>query len=340
MASTAHITSPNEPYPSPAHLSAATTSHRQGAFTISTRKLPISKAGPIEQFEKSLGIPIPEMIFGDNLVAVTHEPTGWAIEFNAHDALDLVDKTDKNMLQVAYARSWSASREQTSAGIKEVVKPYDWSYTTAYRGTVSTPGAGKKYKITSSTERSNENDVGHNAAAQSQPATTEEETSASSSGPQPSFSAAGAPEIPLALLKRRDPILFFDDVVLYESELDDNGISMYSVKLRVHAQRMLLLARLFMRLDNVLVRVRDTRIYVDFDDEVVVREYTEREAEFGHVKRVSLEYFKCFFFSLSICFEMLSFVLDRVVPVAGYLTEDRGHVWLTLDPIPKNRLFS
>ncbi|KXJ94517.1 TIP41-like family-domain-containing protein [Microdochium bolleyi] len=281
-----HISSPYEPYPSPAHLEQATTSHRQGNFTISTRKLPISKAGPIEQLEKDLGIPIPEMIFGDNLVAITHDRGGqqWRIEFNARDALDLVDKTDRNMLQVAYARSWSASREQTSAGIKEVVKPYDWSYTTAYRGTVTTSGSGSDTngRTAAAAAAAESNTDGQ----QTVPASTVDTSSSSSQ--VPSFSEKDAPPIPIELLKRRDPILFFDDVVLYESELDDNGISMYSVKLRVHAQRMLLLARLFMRLDNVLVRVRDTRVYVDFGEEVVVREYTEREAEFGDVKRALL----------------------------------------------------
>ncbi|KAK7964237.1 hypothetical protein PG988_011211 [Apiospora saccharicola] len=40
------------------------------------------------------------------------------------------------MLQVAYAESWSASREQTSAaGTKDVVKKYDWFYSTTYKGT-------------------------------------------------------------------------------------------------------------------------------------------------------------------------------------------------------------
>ncbi|KAJ1335344.1 type 2A phosphatase activator TIP41 [Microdochium nivale] len=284
-----HITSPYEPYPSTAHLEQATTSHRQGNFTISTRKLPISKAGPIEQLEKDLGIPVPEMIFGDNLVAITHDAGAggqgqWRIEFNARDALDLVDKTDRNMLQVSYARSWGASREQTSAGIKEVVKPYDWSYTTAYRGTVTTSGGGGK--------------DGQKDAAPSVPASSSSPANTTATSPQsqtpptspppPAFSETDAPPIPIELLKRRDPILFFDDVVLYESELDDNGISMFSVKLRVHERRMLLLARLFMRLDGVLVRVRDTRVYVDFADEVVIREYTEREAPFGDVKRALL----------------------------------------------------
>jgi type 2A phosphatase activator TIP41 len=245
-----HITSAQEPYPdAETNIEAATTSHKQGNFIISSRKLPISKAGPIDAMSESLGIPVPEMIFGDNVVEIAHPSSGWLLQFNAHDALDAVDKTDKNMLQVAYAKSWSASRESTSAGIKEVVKPYDWSYSTVYRGSLAN-GDGEKGK------------------------TTRE------------FAESRTP-IPIELLKRRDPILFFDDVMLYESELDDNGISVCSVKLRVHEHRMLLLCRLFMRLDGVVVRVRDTRVYVDFDTDVVTREYTAKEISFEHAKMVS-----------------------------------------------------
>lgn len=184
------------------------------------------------------------MIFGDNLVSITHKPTGWSIEFNAEDALDRVDKTGEKMLRVAYAGEWSSSREKTSAGISEVVKPFDWSYTTDYCGTEK-PGPKETQKL-------------HG----------DEHT----------------PDIPIELLKRRDPILFNDEVVLYESELDDNGISIVSVKLRVMEHRMLLLCRMFMRLDNVLVRVRDTRVYVDFGREEVIREYAEREDKFDNVK--------------------------------------------------------
>ena len=59
---------------------------------------------------------------------------------------------------------------------------------------------------------------------------------------------------------------------------------------------MLLLCRLFMRLDNVLVRIRDTRIYVDFNTSKVIRDYTEREDAFDTVKKVSqiINFFKEF----------------------------------------------
>ncbi|KAH9433728.1 hypothetical protein MCOR02_005773 [Pyricularia oryzae] len=233
-----HVDSPNEPFPDPSQLAQATKVHRQRNFEIASRKLPISKSGPIDAMSARIGIPVPEMIFGDNLVSVRHVPSGWTMSFSAEAALDCVEKTDKGMLQVAYAGAWSSSRENTS-GIKEVVRPFDWSYSTDYRGTEEpaklVPGSGK--------------------------------------------------QIPIELLKRRDPILFFDEVVLYESELDDNGVSIFSVKVRVMEHRMLLLARLYMRLDNVVVRVRDTRLYVDFDTQEVIREYTAKEDSFATVKQ-------------------------------------------------------
>ncbi|KAI0534667.1 TIP41-like family-domain-containing protein [Xylaria digitata] len=249
------IDSMNEPWTSPEYLAAATNKHRQGSFVITSRKLPISKAGPIEAMEKDIKIPVPEMIFGDNLVSITHAPTGWRIEFNARDALDAVDKTGDNMLRVAYASEWSASREQTSAGIREIVRPFDWSYSTTYKGTV-VHGQGVV------------------------------DTDAGTRGTR-EFAPTDEP-IPFELLKRRDPIQFFDDVMLYESELDDNGISIMSVKLRVHDERMLLLCRLYMRLDNVVCRIRDTRIYVNFASEVVTREYVVKEANFNEVKQALL----------------------------------------------------
>lgn len=99
-----------EAYPNPESPEQSTMSHTQKGFKISARKLPISKSGPIDDMSKTLGIPVPEMIFGDNMVSIEHLESGWRMEFNAYDALDKVDKTDKNMLKVAYSQEWSASR--------------------------------------------------------------------------------------------------------------------------------------------------------------------------------------------------------------------------------------
>jgi type 2A phosphatase activator TIP41 len=94
----------------PEDAEASTVSYVQHGFKISARKLPISKSEPIDLMSKKLGIPVPEMIFGDNMISVEHVASGWRIEFNAFDALDRVEKTDKNMLKVAYSREWTSSR--------------------------------------------------------------------------------------------------------------------------------------------------------------------------------------------------------------------------------------
>lgn len=134
-------------------------------------------------------------------------------------------------------------REKKHEGITEVVKPFDWSYTTDYKGTV------------------------HQSS--------------------PAFEPSSSP-IPLDLLRRPDPILFFDEVTLYEDEMADNGITVFSCKIRVMPARLLLLCRFFMRLDNVLVRIRDIRVYVDFASREVIRHYVAKEEKYEVVRQVNL----------------------------------------------------
>ena len=72
--------------------------------------------------------------------------------------------------------------------------------------------------------------------------------------------------------------------MLYEDELADNGIAMMSCKIRVMPARLLLLCRFFMRLDNVIIRIRDTRVYVEFSTAKVMREYVAREEKYDTVR--------------------------------------------------------
>jgi type 2A phosphatase activator TIP41 len=73
--------------------------------------------------------------------------------------------------------------------------------------------------------------------------------------------------------------------MLYEDELADNGIAMLSCKIRVMPARLLLLMRFFMRLDDVLLRIRDTRVFVEFATGEVIREYTAREEKYETVRK-------------------------------------------------------
>jgi type 2A phosphatase activator TIP41 len=213
-----------------------------GVWKITTRKQPILKAEPIEALSNDIGIPIPEMIFGDNLVALEHVKSGWNIAFHSRDALDRVSKTEEGMLQVAVAEEWKKERSHQEE-VKQVVKPFDWSYSTDYKGTTDTKDVEGTWKQSSQEES---------------PIRTD-------------------------LLARQDPIMFFDAVDLYEDELADNGIALVNIKVRMMPERLLLLSRFFLRLDGVIVRIRDTRIYVEHSTNKVIRQYTAKEEKYDAI---------------------------------------------------------
>lgn len=198
----------------------------------------------IDAAQERLQIPVPEMIFGENQVRITHLASNWSISFNALDALDLVDKTGDKMLQVAHSNVWHTARLKAGGfqgDVEGIVKPYDWTYTTDYRGTI---GAQGKYEV-------EENDD---------------------------------IQLPLELLKRPDPILFFDSLCLFEDELGDNGMVTLDIKIRVMPERIFVLSRVFVRLDEVIFRVRDTRVLIELDKRILIREYKEYEDTYQVVK--------------------------------------------------------
>lgn len=236
-------------------------------WSIYTIKGPICLSEELDHLNDTrYDFPLPEMIFGNNCVRLVHDPTGRVIEFNTLDALDsLANKAD---FKVAYYKEWLSTRPkaqnsedenqsvQTKLDLEgtqrskseheclsldlELVKPYDWTYSTNYKGTLSNVAFVDSEK-----------------------------------------------EIPLDRLLRQDPILFFDESVLFEDELGDNGISILSTKIRVMHSCLLLLCRFFMRVDDVAFRIRDTRVFIDLEKNTVIREYKVQQELFEEVlKRV------------------------------------------------------
>ncbi|GFY90036.1 TIP41-like family protein [Actinidia rufa] len=90
-------------------------------------------------------------------------------------------------------------------------------------------------------------------------------------------------QIDVAALASKEPILFYDEVILYEDELADNGVSLLTVKVRVMPTSWFLLLRFWLRVDGVLMRLRDTRMYCVFATStppIILREICWREATF------------------------------------------------------------
>jgi hypothetical protein len=87
------------------------------------------------------------------------------------------------------------------------------------------------------------------------------------------------------LTDQNAPILFFDEIVLYEDDLHDNGHVQYSIKLRIMPTCSYVLARLWVRVDHVLVRTKETRVLVDFFgiQPQVYRDITWRECSWDEL---------------------------------------------------------
>eukprot|EP01031_Cornospumella_fuschlensis_P030540 gene30540-36909_t len=67
------------------------------------------------------------------------------------------------------------------------------------------------------------------------------------------------------MLRRRDlPILFYDEALLFQDDLEDCGEVSLEAKVRVMPTCLLLLLRLFLRVDQCVVRCRETRVFHAF----------------------------------------------------------------------------
>ena len=98
----------------------------------------------------------------------------------------------------------------------------------------------------------------------------------------------------LEMLKDKSiPILFFDELVLYEDDLHDTGHAQYSLKIRVMPTCGFVLARLWVRIDRVLLRLRETRVLFEFGktpDETtkIYRDITWKECAWQNLSNHSL----------------------------------------------------
>ncbi|KAJ1817083.1 Tap42 interacting protein [Coemansia sp. RSA 2599] len=214
---------------------------RLNGWEITSCHMPILNNSAIEQYSKELGFNVPEMIFGNNYLRVRSLSSDAALEFCALDALRMVDTGPESSkaVQVSIAQGWTETSRRNRSDITDVIKPFDWTLSTKYRGS------------TSDHLRFEPTDRG----------------------------------IDYARLMVREEILFYDENVLYEDDLGDNGTSQLSYKVRVMPSGFFILLRFFLRVDGVLFRIYDTRVYHEFGSGCILREFGTREAAFEDVRR-------------------------------------------------------
>jgi type 2A phosphatase activator TIP41 len=95
--------------------------------------------------------------------------------------------------------------------------------------------------------------------------------------------------IPLDKLGPDNPIIHYGEVTLFEDELGDKGYSKVNVRFRIMADCFFVLLRSYTRVDHVLVRILDTRLYGDLDQPSdqpmeLLRDFQYRESTYTQLK--------------------------------------------------------
>ncbi|GMR59451.1 hypothetical protein PMAYCL1PPCAC_29646 [Pristionchus mayeri] len=80
--------------------------------------------------------------------------------------------------------------------------------------------------------------------------------------------------VDLERLKKQEAILFYAQVPLYEDELADHGCASLSVRLRVMPSCSFALQRFYLRVDDVIPRICDTRVFALRGESSVLVEWT------------------------------------------------------------------
>lgn len=222
----------------------------------------IASSAVEEQIARRLGIKLPSMLFDQNLLSLRYAPDAppaaqnisqpvFELAFRVADALSTVGDADPN-IKVKAAERWASSKQRSDVEITTLDRPSDWTFSTRYAGTITPPPTDI---VKTDVSPSDDADGGVRATR--------------SNMVQIDYDA---------LRDTALPILFSAQLLLFEDELDDNGTAFYRVRIRVMPTFVFVLARFFLRIDSVLVRVHDTRYFHRFDDTVVVRETVCREA--------------------------------------------------------------
>lgn len=225
---------------------------RVKGWVIQSHKGPILNSASLHLFEDKLQTThLPEMVFGESFLSLQHAQTGIRLHFNALDALRAWKQEALPPVEVPAAAKWKFRSKPSD----QVILDYDYTFTTPYCG--------------------------------SDAVVLNSDTMQTSLDGCSSFCWEDTDDrIDLVALSAKEPILFYDEVILYEDELADNGISFLTVRVRVMPTGWFLLLRFWLRVDGVLMRLRDTRVYCSFGNNeeakpVVLRERCWREATFA-----------------------------------------------------------
>lgn len=235
---------------------------------------------------------IPDIVYGQSHALLVNESKNFVYAISPADSLSFVnfekraakfsttfDKSEDleiinvlpGELKIKQAEHWKNKKIAEDADIKELAKISDWTYSSPYKGTVGELKPKSKnlesIEIQAEMENLSLEDKKSNIYIQG----TED-------------------SIPLKNLTQDNPIKWFNEFLLYEDELGDCGLAQSTFRFRTMADCFFGLLRFYLRVDDVCIRIYDTRIYHEFGKDEILREFSARENSYDELKKKGFKF--------------------------------------------------
>ena len=257
-----------------------------GSWSLECHRGPISSSAEIDAFFDETAVKPPEMVFLANHLTITHLPTGATVSFNTRDALKgcLLDRS-KHANPNTAADTASHNSTPSAPSSSSILPASALPARDSIRVTSAAQWVGKEHDVSVQTL-----DLAYDWTY----TTHYHATVTPPPLPHQLSYRQHTDPLPLALLQRPDPILWYAVLPLYEDELHDNGVCSVSIKARVMGSCWLVLMQCWLRVDDVCVKVYETRVYceqmVDSGSGAVqlIREWQAREESFESLAKRGL----------------------------------------------------
>ena len=260
---------------------------KQGGWAFHHSSYPMFSAKQLDQISDTVGtMGMPEVFYGFNHLYISNAAKDVLLEFSPSHALSLAafakqdlmlrgasaagdEDKELNMvemkprlIEVKEASLWKKKDMSKVRDFKHLEVISDWTYSTPYKGSL--------FRLSKHARRLKLETALDLACAPGEAPLRVE--------------VAPEAEIPLARLGRDNPILHFGELYLYEDDLGDQGYCCCSLRFRVMADCFYVLHRYYLRVDQVLVRVFDTRVFHAFGEDALVREFQHRESTYAELR--------------------------------------------------------
>lgn len=183
-------------------------------------------------------------------------------------------------IEVQGSGLWKGKDTSKIEDFKNLEKTFDWSFSTPYKGCVHSLSLVRK--------SINEKEV------QLDGVIPEFQSIADSSRYRFRLDHTSTEEIPIEMLGPENPIIHYGEVTLYEDELADKGYTKVNVRFRVMADCWFVLLRSYTRVDHVLVRIMDTRLFCRLPQTSgkleIIRDFQHRESSYTSLKHKGFKF--------------------------------------------------